>query len=96
MSPACDTAEVQPAHQRTGVRPRAADERRDCSAWFGRFAQNTFERVVVNGVLIGGTTGLVRAGSALVRAAQSGILRVYAGLMLVGVAAVALYFLLQS
>ena len=34
--------------------------------------------------------------SALVRAAQSGILRVYAGLMLVGVAAVGLYFLLQS
>ena len=65
-------------------------------AWFGRFAQNTFERVVVNGALIGGTTGLVRAGSALVRAAQSGILRVYAGLMLVGIAAVALYFLLQS
>jgi NADH-quinone oxidoreductase subunit L len=65
-------------------------------AWFGRFSQNTFERVVVNGALIGGTTGLVRAGSALVRAAQSGILRVYAGLMLVGIAAVALYFLLQS
>jgi NADH-quinone oxidoreductase subunit L len=65
-------------------------------AWFGRFAQNTFERVVVNGVLIGGTTGLVRAGSALVRAAQGGILRFYAGLMLVGIAAVALYFLLQS
>ena len=65
-------------------------------AWFGRFSQNTFERVVVNGVLIGGTTGLVRAGSALVRAAQGGILRFYAGLMLVGIAAVALYFLLQS
>jgi NADH-quinone oxidoreductase subunit L len=66
------------------------------TAWFGRFAQNTFERLVVNGALIGGSTGLVRAGSALVRAAQSGILRVYAGLMLVGVAAVSLYFLLQS
>jgi NADH-quinone oxidoreductase subunit L len=66
------------------------------TAWFGRFAQNTFERLVVNGALIGGTTGLVRAGSALVRAAQSGILRVYAGLMLMGVAAVSLYFLLQS
>jgi NADH-quinone oxidoreductase subunit L len=65
-------------------------------AWFGRFAQNTFERVVVNGALIGGTTGLVRASSALVRAAQSGILRVYAGLMLVGIAVVSLYFLLQS
>ena len=65
-------------------------------AWFGRFAQNSFERVFVNGVLIGGSTGLVRAGSALVRATQSGLLRVYAGLMLVGAAAVTLYFLLQS
>jgi NADH-quinone oxidoreductase subunit L len=65
-------------------------------AWFGRFAQNTFERVVVNGVLIGGSVGIVRAGSALVRASQSGILRVYAALMLVGIAAVSLYFLLQS
>ena len=46
--------------------------------------------------MIGGSTGLVRAGSALVRATQSGLLRVYAGLMLVGVAGVALYFLLQS
>ena len=47
-------------------------------------------------MLIGGTTGLVRAGSALVRATQSGMLRVYAGLMLVGIAGVGLYFLLQS
>ena len=65
-------------------------------AWFGRFAQNTFERVIVNGALIGGTTGLVRASSALVRGSQSGILRVYAGLMLMGIAGVGLYFLLQS
>jgi NADH-quinone oxidoreductase subunit L len=66
------------------------------AAWFGRFAQNTFERVFVNGLLIGGTTGLVRAGSALVRGTQSGILRVYAALMLIGIAGVGLYFLLQS
>jgi NADH-quinone oxidoreductase subunit L len=65
-------------------------------AWFGRFAQNTFERVFVNGLLIGASTGLVRACSALVRGMQSGILRVYAGLMLVGIAGVGLYFLLQS
>jgi NADH-quinone oxidoreductase subunit L len=65
-------------------------------AWFGRFAQNSFERVFVNGALVGGSTGLVRAGSALVRATQSGMLRVYAALMLVGVVGVALYFLLQS
>jgi NADH-quinone oxidoreductase subunit L len=38
----------------------------------------------------------VRAGSAAVRAAQNGFLRYYAGLLLVGVAGVALYFLLQA
>ena len=65
-------------------------------AWFGRFSQNTFERVFVNGLLVGGSTGLVRASSALVRATQSGMLRVYAALMLLGAAAVALYFLLQT
>ncbi|HLW96369.1 MAG TPA: NADH-quinone oxidoreductase subunit L [Solirubrobacteraceae bacterium] len=65
-------------------------------AWFGRFSQNTFERVFVNGLLVGGSTGIVRASSALVRATQSGMLRVYAALMLLGAAAVAFYFLLQS
>ena len=50
----------------------------------------------VNGTLIGGTTGIVRAGSAAVRAAQSGFLRCYAALLLLGVAAVGLYFLIQS
>ena len=31
-------------------------------AWVGRFGQQTFERVVVNGVFVGGTTGIVKAG----------------------------------
>jgi NADH-quinone oxidoreductase subunit L len=65
-------------------------------AWFGRFAQQTFERVVVNGAIVGGTVGIVRAGSAAVRAVQSGMLRLYAGLLVVGVAAVTLYFLLRT
>jgi NADH-quinone oxidoreductase subunit L len=65
-------------------------------AWFGRFGQQTFERVVVNGALVGGSTGIVRAGSAAVRAAQSGFLRFYAGLLVLGAAAVTLYFLLRS
>jgi len=65
-------------------------------AWVGRFGQQTFERVVVNGTLVGGTTGLVKAGSAAVRALQTGLLRSYAALLLVGAAAVALYFLAQS
>jgi len=66
------------------------------AAWFGRFAQNSFERLVVSGTLVEGTTGLVRAGSALVRATQSGLVRVYAALMVLGAAAVGLYFLIQS
>jgi NADH-quinone oxidoreductase subunit L len=66
------------------------------ASWFGRFAAETFERVVVSGALVGGPTTVVRAGSAAVRAAQSGFLRYYAGVLVVGIAALALYFLLQS
>ena len=69
------------------VRPMAAA---------GRFATGTFERVVVEGALVDGTVGVVRAGSAAVRAVQSGLLRYYAALLMLGVAAVGLYFLLQS
>jgi len=62
----------------------------------GSFAQSTFERLFVDETLIGGTTALVRAGSAAVRAAQTGFVRYYAALLLVGVSGVGLYFLLQS
>jgi NADH-quinone oxidoreductase subunit L len=68
---------------------------RPCAA-FGRFAQQVFERVFVNGTLVGGTSGLVRAGSAAARALQSGFLRGYAALLLAGVAAVTLFFLVQA
>ena len=64
--------------------------------WLGRFGQQTFERVFVDGTLVGGTSGLVRAGSAAVRAVQSGLLRAYAALLVLGLLAVGLYFLLQS
>ena len=64
--------------------------------WLGRFFRDVFERVVVNGVLVGGPSGAVRAGSAAVRAAQSGFLRYYAALLLVGVGALGLYFLLSA
>ncbi len=69
------------------VRPAAA---------VGSFAMNTFEQVFVQDTLIGGTTGLVRAGSAAVRAAQNGFLRYYAALLVLGVAGVGFYFLLQT
>ncbi len=61
-----------------------------------RFARDSFERVVVDETIVGGATGVVRAGSAAVRAAQSGFVRYYAALIVVGVTAVGLYFLLQT
>jgi NADH-quinone oxidoreductase subunit L len=69
------------------VRPAAAA---------GAFARDTFERLFVQDTLVGGTTGLVRAGSAAVRAAQSGFVRYYAALLVLGVTGVAFYFLLQT
>ncbi len=69
------------------VRPGAA---------LGRFAQQTFERVFVDRTVMGAPLGIVRAGSAAVRAVQSGFLRYYAALLVVGLAAVALYFLIVS
>jgi NADH-quinone oxidoreductase subunit L len=74
-------------YDRTFVAPGAA---------LGRFAQQTFERVFIDGTLVGGTTGIVRAGSAAVRAAQSGFLRYYAAALVFGVAAVVFYFLVLS
>jgi NADH-quinone oxidoreductase subunit L len=66
------------------------------AGWVGRFAQGTFERVFVQDTLIGGSTGIVRAGSAVVRAAQAGLLRYYAALLVAGLVGVSFYFLLQT
>ena len=51
---------------------------------------------MIGGVVTDGTTGIVRAGSAAVRRAQTGFLRYYAAVMVVGIAGVALYFLISS
>ena len=64
--------------------------------WAGRFAQATFERVFVQRTLMGGPSGLIRAGSAAVRALEPGFLRAYAALMLLGIAGVVLYFLIEA
>jgi NADH-quinone oxidoreductase subunit L len=64
--------------------------------WTGRFVESVLERSLIAGVLTGGTTGAVRAGSAAVRRGQTGFLRYYAALMIVGVSGVALYFLISS
>jgi len=65
-------------------------------ALFGRFARSVIETVFINGVFTGGTAGAVRAGSAAVRAAQTGFLRYYAALLLLGLTGLGLYFLLVA
>jgi NADH-quinone oxidoreductase subunit L len=64
--------------------------------WAGRFTGSVLERVVIGGVVTGGTTGIVRAGSAAVRRAQTGFVRYYAAVMVVCISGVALYFLISS
>ena len=64
------------------------------SQWFGRFAESVLERGVIAGAVTGGTVGIVRACSAVVRRAQTGFLRYYAAAIVVGLFAVSLYFLI--
>ncbi len=66
------------------------------TAWLGRFCASTVERVFVNGALIGGSTGAVRMLSAAVRGIQSGYLRYYAALLLIGFTGLAAYFLVSA
>ncbi len=66
------------------------------AAWTGRFARTTFERVVVDGALVGGATGVVRLASAAVRRVQTGYLRYYAALLLMGVTGLGAYFLISA
>jgi NADH-quinone oxidoreductase subunit L len=61
----------------------------------GRWANSTFERYVVQGLVVG-VTDLVRGVGVGVRGAQSGYLRSYALFLVTGVAGLGLYFLLQS
>ena len=69
------------------VRPWAA---------FGRFGRNVVESGFVQGVLVGGTSDIVRAFSYTARAIQSGYLRAYAALLLAGLSVMALYFLIVA
>jgi len=61
----------------------------------GRFASAVVERFVVQG-LVDGTTGVVRGAGVVVRGAQSGFVRAYALLLLGGLLALAVYFLIAS
>jgi NADH-quinone oxidoreductase subunit L len=64
--------------------------------WFGNFANTVLERILIGGAITGGATGVVRAGSAAVRRAQTGFVRYYAALMVMAVSGVALYFLVSA
>jgi NADH-quinone oxidoreductase subunit L len=62
----------------------------------GSFGRRVIETDFVQGFIVGGATGIVRVGTSFARAIQTGYLRAYALLLLVGVAALGLYFLLAS
>ena len=61
----------------------------------GRFADRTFERFVVDG-LVTGTEDVVGGAGRVVRTVQSGFVRSYALLLVAGFAGLALYFLLSA
>ena len=62
----------------------------------GRLGDSVLERIVVERGITGGPVGVVRAGSAAVRRAQTGLLRYYAAGMVIFISAVALYFLISA
>jgi len=62
----------------------------------GRFGNAVVERFLVQGALVDGTSAVVRAGSSAARAAQTGQVRAYAFLLILGVSALVLYFLSGS
>ncbi|MBA2630826.1 MAG: NADH-quinone oxidoreductase subunit L, partial [Thermoleophilaceae bacterium] len=72
---------------RVVVRPMAAA---------GRFGRGVIETEFVQGTIVGGATGAVRAGTSLARSVQTGYLRAYAALLLAGLAGLLLYFLIAS
>ena len=65
-------------------------------ASFGSFGRRVIETDFVQGTIVGGATGIVRVGTSLARSVQTGYLRAYALLLLVGVAGLTLYFLVNS
>jgi NADH-quinone oxidoreductase subunit L len=62
----------------------------------GGFGRRVIETQFVQGTIVGGATGVARVGSSLARAIQTGYLRAYALTLLLGVAGLTLYFLVNS
>ena len=65
-------------------------------ATLGSFGRRVIETDFVQGFIVGGATGIVRVGTSLARAIQTGFLRGYALMLLLGIAALSLYFLIAS
>jgi NADH-quinone oxidoreductase subunit L len=63
---------------------------------FGGFGRRVIETDFVQGTIVGGATGIVRVGTSFARAIQTGYLRAYALLLLLGLAGLTLYFLVNS
>ena len=63
---------------------------------FGNFGRTVIESRFIQDTIIGGAVGVVRTGTSFARAIQSGYLRAYALLLLMGMFGLALYFLIVS
>jgi NADH-quinone oxidoreductase subunit L len=63
---------------------------------FGTFGRTVIESAIVQGVFVGGATRVVATGTALARAVQSGYLRAYAALLVLGAGGLLLYFLIRA
>jgi NADH-quinone oxidoreductase subunit L len=61
----------------------------------GRFANDVFERVVVQGIVSGVREGVDGAGGAI-RGLQSGFVRFYSLLVIAGIVGISLYFLIRA
>ena len=63
---------------------------------FGQFCSQVFDAVILQGILIGSVTVVVRTGQVAVKISQNGFVRRYVLVLVGGVALLTLYFLLQQ
>ncbi|MET0761256.1 MAG: NADH-quinone oxidoreductase subunit L, partial [Thermoleophilaceae bacterium] len=66
------------------------------TATLGSFGRRVVETDFVQGFIVGGATGIVRVGTSFARAIQTGYLRAYALLLMLGAAGLLLYFLISA
>ncbi|MFL5895544.1 MAG: NADH-quinone oxidoreductase subunit L [Thermoleophilaceae bacterium] len=62
----------------------------------GAFGRNVIESDFVQGFIVGGAVGVVRTGSSFARQIQTGYMRAYALLLLIGLLGLGAYFLIVS